>query len=122
VNIPRPPDELVVVGGVSVPHLGAITWPLALVVADLAGITVNVRSRRSPGGDRWTQALWSAEWGDIESAQIARRSIVFHLTEGDGCRFVTARRRRILPMVDAVQQRGVEVQRVRATLGWLGQR
>ena len=114
-------------GGASFPAaLGTltVTHPLAVLTTSESGIRVDVRSRalkrvlgravlREP-----STAWWTAEWSDLASVDVGRRSVILHHKQRQGCRFVTMTRRRILPLVEELERRGILVIRVRTTIGW----
>lgn len=119
-----------IVGAASFPVLVGtftVSSPLAVLQADSDGISVDLRWRllkrsyaRHAGrhADEWSieDACWTSSWEDL-SVQLAGGNMV--LTNGDkkNCRFGTSLRR-LRPLIDEFERRGVPVRRVRSTIPW----
>ncbi len=114
-------------GGASFPgKIGTFSasWPLAVLVATDSGVNVDLRLRflkrlfgrfvRSGSSSVW----WTACWGDIDSVDFGRRSIVLHSKNQRGCRFVTLTRRRLLSVVQEFERRQIQVTPMATTLKW----
>ena len=116
-----------VFGGASFPgKVGtlSVTWPVAVLTISESGVSVDVRSRLLKQMLAWfvrrepSSVLWVAEWADLASIDFGRRSVVLRAKEQRGCRFVTLTRRRILPLVEEFERRGIGVTQVTTTIGW----
>lgn len=100
------------------------TWPLAVLTFTDTGVCVNLRSRWMKCALRgWILSeespVWlSVRWGDIASVLCSRHSVGLRPKRQHGCRFVTATRRRLLPLIDELERRDIPVTRVGSTLGW----
>jgi hypothetical protein len=119
--------ELHLFGAASFPGIvGTVSasYPLAVVRLDAGGVSVDIRSRLLKRLLAWfvrqdpASPWWTAEWRDITSVDFGRRSLVLRANGRRGCRFATLTRRRLLPVVDELEGRGVSVCRVGTTLGW----
>jgi hypothetical protein len=118
-----------VIGGASFPAtLGTVTvsWPLATAVADGTGVSVDVRLgflRRLLGrfldpDSRGQSSFWTASWNEISSVDLGRRSLAFHVNGRRGCRFVVLQRKRLEPLVNELESRGLSLHKGRTTLRW----
>lgn len=114
-------------GGASFPgKVGTLsaTWPLAVLTISESGVSVDLRSRLLKRMLGWfvrrepSSVWWVADWVDLASVDFGRRSVVLRTTEQRGCRFVTLTRRRILPLVEESERRGIVVNQVKTTIGW----
>lgn len=111
-------------GAGSFPGKVSASWPLVVLTVSESGVSVDLRSlllKRLLGmllSRELTSVWWVAEWTDLASADFGRRSVVLHAKEQGGCRFVTLTRRRLLPLVDEFERRGIVVTRVKTTIGW----
>ena len=102
----------------------SVSYPLAVLKVSAVGVSVDIRSRvlkrlfasfvRQDPSSTW----WRADWSDVTSVDFGRRSLVLRASGRRGCRFATLTRRRLLPLVDELERRGVSVIRVTTTLGW----
>jgi hypothetical protein len=119
--------NLHVFGGASFPGIiGTVSasYPLAVLRMDGVGVGVDIRSRHLKKLLAWfvrqdsASTWWTAEWTQITTVDFGRRSIVLRASGRRGCRFAVLRRRRLLPLVDELERRGVSVTRVTTTLGW----
>jgi hypothetical protein len=116
-----------IVGGASFPgRVGTVsaTWPLATLSFDETRIDVDLRSTILKRLLGWfvrcdpSMSWWSIAWEQVESVDFGRRSVILRLRGQRGCRFVTMRRRRLVPFVDEVARRGISVKPVKTTVGW----
>jgi hypothetical protein len=116
-----------ILGGASFPgKVGTLsaTWPLAVLTISESGVSVDLRSRLLKRMLGWfvrrepSSVWWTAEWVDLASVDFGRRSVVLRAEEQRGCRFVTLTRRRILPLVEEFERRGIVVTQVKTTIGW----
>jgi hypothetical protein len=119
--------NLRIVGGGSFPaRIGTFsaTWPLVTLTISNSGVSVDLRSRLLKRMLGWfvrrepSSVWWVADWVDLASVDFGRRSVVLRTTEQRGCRFMTLTRRRILPLVEESERRGIVVTQVKTTIGW----
>lgn len=120
--------NLQLIGGASFPSkygTSSVTWPLAILTSDDEGVAVDVRLRLLKrvverfAVDRETNSVvWSVAWGQLESVDFGRRSVILRSTHQRGCRFVTMSRRRLEPFVTELERRNIVVTRKASTLGW----
>jgi hypothetical protein len=106
-----------------------VSRPLARLVVGDDDLSVDVRltllkrlSRLTYGGDETLpldEPLWQASWPMIVCATMARRSVVLERADGLACRFNVARRARLQPLREALDQHGVEVVGVATTIPYL---
>lgn len=121
--------DVSVSGGASWPgRIGTATVsiPLARMTATADGLVLDVHSRIlrkvlrrfviSAGGSG--DPLLSVRWDDIASIDLAPRSVVLHLTNGTGCRFVVMRPAQLAPLVREFEQRDISTRPVRGTVRW----
>jgi hypothetical protein len=100
------------------------SYPLAVVKLDAGGVSVDIRSRLLKRLLAWfvrqdpASPWWTAEWRDLTRIDFGRRSLILRARGRRGCRFATLTRRRLLPLVEELERRGVAVTRVSTTLGW----
>ncbi len=113
------------VGGASFPYV-TVSWPLAIATTDETGVCVDVRlgflrklvSQFMDPDPKGQSSFFAASWSEISSVDVGPRSVVFHVNDRRGCRFVTLRRRHLQPLVDDLISRGLLLNKVRTTLGW----
>lgn len=107
-----------------------VTIPLARLTADAQGLTLDLRStllkrinRRlvEPPPTRGA-AFWSAKWDEIKVIDVAPRSMVIHLRERRGCRFVVMRKSALAPLLQQIETHDVSVRPVSGTAGWFFRR
>jgi hypothetical protein len=122
-----------VTGGASFPAVfGTLTVsiPLAVAVADSQGVHIDVRFRLLKRALRrfvvddgsLSSAWWTARWDESMAVEFGHRSLSFRAPGRRGCRFVTMRRRKILPLVERLQMNGIPVTPVSTTIGWFFRR
>jgi hypothetical protein len=119
--------ELRLFGAASFPGIvGTVSasYPPAVVRLDARGVSVDIRSRLLKRLLAWfvrqdpASPWWTSEWRDITRVDFGRRSLILRARGRRGCRFATVTRRRLRPLVEEIQRRGVAVTRVGTTLGW----
>jgi hypothetical protein len=102
----------------------AVTFPLAALTISDSGVSIDVRSRMMRRLTRpltrldYSAAWWMVDWADLESVDLAPRSVVLRPRRRDGFRFVTLTSKGLLPLVRELEGRHIVVTRVRTTIGW----
>jgi hypothetical protein len=114
-------------GGASFPAiLGTLTVssPLAVLTMTDEGVSVNIRpkllsrltAKMIPSAVSAT--TWSVHWSNLTSVEFARRSVIFHAQGSVGCRFVAKTKKRLAPILEELENRGIALRQVKSTLRW----
>lgn len=99
-----------------------VTWPLAVALADVDGISIQLRYQpmrhlfRPLLGGRSLGVC--AKWEEVRSIDVASRSMVLTVRNGDSCRFQPLRRHSLAPLLDMANSKGVPIRLVGTTVGW----
>jgi hypothetical protein len=114
-------------GGASFPaNFGTVTvsWPLAVLTMTDEGVSVDIQPKFLKRVNRrliksaTSSSSWSARWTELASVEYAKRDAVFHVEGKFGCRFMAVTRKRLVPILEELENRGVAAMGVRSTRKW----